>query len=112
VEGAVQQPEAFLDEDIDRVLRLAGLVEPAGGRLLFFEGGEGADRRRPGQDQRLRLAFSLGSTRPAPPPAAGEGGADPLEDEDALLTRPGIPGQVAAVGQRQGAGEIELGESE
>jgi len=85
VQGAVQEPEALLDEDVDRVLGLAGFVEPAGSRLLLFEGGEGADRRRPRQDERLRLALSLGLARPAAPPAAGEGGADPLQDEDALL---------------------------
>ena len=112
MQGAVEQVQAFVDEDVDRVLGLACFVEPASGGLLFFEWGEGADRRRPGQDQRILFALSLGLARPAPATAAGEGGADPLQDKDALLAGLGIPGQVAAVGKRQGTGEMELGESE
>jgi hypothetical protein len=112
VQGAVQQLQPFLNENVDRVLGLAGFIQPAGGCLLVFERGEGADRRRPRQDQRLRLALGLRLARPAPAPAGGEGGADPLQDEDALLAGSGLAGEVAAVGQRQRAGEIELDESE
>jgi hypothetical protein len=112
VQSAVEQAEALLDEDVDGVLGLAGFVQPAGGRLLVLEGAEGTDRRRPGEDQRPGLVPLLGLARPAPATTAGDRGADPLQDEDALLAGAGVAGQVAAVGQRQGAGEIELQESE
>jgi len=48
VEGAVEQIESFLDEDVNGVFGFAGFVEPAGGRLLVFEGRESANRGRPG----------------------------------------------------------------
>jgi len=81
VEGAVQQRQPFVDQDVEGVLGLAGLVEPAGRRLLALEGREGADRGCPGESQRWGILFGL--ARPAPPAARGRG-ADPLQDEDAL----------------------------
>lgn len=111
VEGAVEQRQPFVDQDVEGVLGLAGLVEPAGRRLFALEGREGADRGRPGQVQRRGLL--LGLARPAPLAAARGRGADPLQDEDALRRSCGVGArQVAPVGQRQRPGEVELDEPE
>jgi hypothetical protein len=83
VEGAVEQRQPFVDQDVDGVLSLAGLVEPAGRGLLVLEGRESADRGRPRQRQRRGLLLDL--ARSAPLAAARGGGADPLQNEDALL---------------------------
>jgi hypothetical protein len=69
VQGAVEQLQPFVDEDVDGVLGLAGLLQPAGRLGLLGERGEGADRGRPGQRQRSVLAVSLSPLRP--PAAAG-----------------------------------------
>jgi len=110
VQGAIEQGKSLLDEDVDGVLGLAGFVEPARGRLLVLERAEGTDRGRSTQDQGRGLVLRL--ARAATAAAAGERGADSLQDEDALLAGAGVAGQVAAVGQRQGAGELELQESD
>lgn len=111
MQGAVEQRQAFVDQDLDGVLGLAGLVEPTRRGLLALEGSEGADRGRPGQPQGRGLR--LGLAGPAPLADARGRGADPLQDEDALLrSRIGGAGQVAPVAKRQGPGEIELDEPE
>ena len=111
MQGPVQQGESLVDEDVDRVLRLADLVQPAGRLALVGEGGEGADRGRPAEGQRRRLVGGFDPPRPALAPAGG--GADLLQDQDALRTLgPSGARQVATVGQRQRPGEIELDESE
>jgi hypothetical protein len=113
VQGPVQQRQSLVDEDVDGVLGLAGLVQPARRLSLIRERGEGADRGRAGQGQGLRLVAEIDPAGPAPAPAGGARRADPLEDEDALR-RLGPLGarQVATVGERQRPGEVELDESE
>jgi hypothetical protein len=111
VQRPVQQRDRFRGEDVDRVLRLADLVEPARRLLFAREGGEGPDRGGAAEGERRRLG--IGATA-APAPAPGPRGRcpQPLQDEDALLAFLSRAGQVAAVGQRQGTGEVELDESE
>ena len=56
-------------------------------------------------------ARGLGVARAAAPAGGPRRRGDRLQDEDALALVL-APRQVAAVGERQGAGEVELGESE
>lgn len=110
MQGAVEQLQRFVDENLDGVLGLRCLVKPARRLLLGLEAGEGADRGDPRQRQRRPLAVGLARL---PPPAAGRRGADLLQDEDALGgLRVEPPDQVAAVGERQRPGELELDEPE
>lgn len=113
VEGSVEQRQPFVGEDLDRVLGLAGLVQPACRLGLVGQGGEGADRGCPGQGQPRRLVTILDPAGPAATPAGGRWRAQSLQDQDALLAlRPARARQVAPVGQRQRPGEVELDESE
>ncbi|HEY5941701.1 MAG TPA: hypothetical protein VIT89_02415 [Solirubrobacterales bacterium] len=113
MQSTVEQCQAFVDEDFDRVLGLAGLVQPARRLALVGDRGEGADRSRPGQGQRRGLVAGLDSPRPSPAPAAGRRRARRLQDEDALLALGTVGArQVATVGERQRPGEVELDESE
>lgn len=113
VQGPVQQRQSIVDEDVDGVLRLAGLVQPACRLSLVRQRGEGTDRGRAGQDQGLRLGVDLDPAGAAPAAPGGPRCPDPLQDEDALCTlRPLGARQVATVGERQRPGEIELDESE
>ncbi len=111
VQGAVEQLQGFVDQDLDRVLGLRGFVKPACRFLFGLEAGEGADRGD--SRQRQRRCLLLGLARPAAPPAAGRRRADLLQDEDALRgLRVEPANQVAAVGQRQRSSEVELDEPE
>jgi hypothetical protein len=113
MEGAVQQCDAVADEDVGGVLGLGCLVEPGLGLLCRVERREGADRGGAGERQRLRLGGGVGRTGTAPPPRGRPRGPDRLYDEDALGAAVElVAGQVAAVGQRQRPGEVELRESE
>lgn len=113
VQSPVQQRQPLVDEDVDGVLRLAGLVQPARCLSLVGQRREGADRGRAGQGQGLRFVAEIDPAGPSPAPAGRARRADPLQDEDALCAlRPLGPRQVATVGERQRPGEIELDESE
>ena len=115
VQGAVQQLDRRRRPATStRLLGLGRLVEPA---------------RRPrasssnGAKARIAVARASGSAggaaarrralRPAPAPARARGGAPSVCTTRTLSSPPSLaPRQVAAVGERQGPGEVELGESE
>jgi hypothetical protein len=114
VQGSVEEGQPFVDKDVYRVLGLAGLVQPARRFVLVGKWSEGADRGCPGQGQGRRLVvdLDLDPPRPSPPPAAGRC-AERLQDKNALpALAPARPRQVAAVGEWQRPGEVELDESE
>ncbi|MGN6663591.1 MAG: hypothetical protein ACTHK6_05225 [Solirubrobacterales bacterium] len=111
VQRSVQQRDRFLGEDVDGVLGLAGLVQPAPRFLLAGEGGEGPDRGGAGEDQRRRLGIGRAAA-PTPAPLRPQGRAQPPQDEDALLLTLPRARQVAAVRQGKRTGEVELDESE
>jgi hypothetical protein len=110
VQGAVEQVQALGDEDVGGVLGLGRLVQPAGGRLLAREGVGGSHRRHPRQRQGGRLGLRLQPAAAAPAARGGGRRAQRLQDEDALSLLGA--GEVASVDERQGAGEVELRESE
>src|SRR6185503_4897775 len=73
---------------------------------------EGADRGRPGQRQLRRRRRGLGVLRPTTPAGRPRWRGDRLHNQDALAPVLLPARQVTAVGERQGPGEVELGESE
>jgi hypothetical protein len=112
VQGAVEHGHAFADQDVGRVLGLAGLVEPARRCLLVRELRAGADRGGAGERQGGGPAVRFRLLRPPAPFGRRRRRRQRLQDEDAVVRTCLVAGQVAAVGQRQGAGEVELRESE
>jgi hypothetical protein len=113
VEGTVEQGDPLADEHVGGVGGLGCLVEPAGRRVLTLEGSKGADRGRAGERQGGGLGSPLGLSGPAAAVGRRRRCPERLHDQHALLLAgDSRPGQVAAIGQRQRPGEIELRESE
>jgi hypothetical protein len=110
VQRPVEQGDSLVDDDVGGVLGLDCAVEPAHSILLAREG-----RERPhGGDARERqgggLCVRLGLARAPPSPRWGRRRPQRQHHQHALASLPAR--EVAAVRQRQGAGEVELGESE
>jgi hypothetical protein len=112
VEGIVDEGDAGRHDAVELRLIGARRGQPGGGLLRRSERLEGADRRRPGDRDLWRRRSCLGVTRATAPPAGAGRGGDRLDDQDAVAVLRLAACQVAAVGERQRAGEVELRESE
>jgi hypothetical protein len=66
VEGAVEERSGLLDQDVEGVLDVGRLLEPAPGAGLVGERLEGADDGRERDRQRVAGGIRVGPARPAP----------------------------------------------
>ena len=110
VQSAIEIVDAFFQQAVNRLLLLAGGLEPAFGCGFISEGLKGSHDRDSGQRQLSRRLVGLGVARLAPAPAGRWRGAKRLDHEHALPVT--VSEHVASVRNREPAGEVELGESE